>query len=175
VASANRACWHQPDVFLQPVAECKEGGLDGLLIPDSGIPQAVYSVHRAYADMTGNRVPTASTDPYVTAFATNDPAASTVQVLLGREQSCTPAVRSDCPEFSSPAPPPTDVQLRVNLPRSWPRAATVRVERIPNVTGPLPGPLPVAAVPVTLGPGWVSIPISAFADGDAYVVTVAAA
>jgi hypothetical protein len=169
VSAANRSCWHAPDVAGQMVAECAEGGLDGLFIPESGLPQAGYLVHEVYANMTGSRLAAGSTDANVSGFATE--AGTTIQVLVGRHQSCTPQVRVDCKQQASAVPGPVNVQIQMRVP--WRRPSyTVQVERIPNVTGPVLAPTIVSWQGQGAVGGVVPVAISGFADGDAYLVTL---
>jgi hypothetical protein len=176
VDQANRACWHSPNVFGQLKSECSEGALDGLILGASSLlPQAVYSVHRAYAGMTGQRAVISSTDGNnLSAFATRDDGAGTVKVLIGRHQSCTAAVRVDCHEPLSATPAPSDVTLQIDVP--WAAAlATLEVDRIANTTGVMLGAQPVSLQLVTTGQGPIALTIGGFADGDAYMVTLSSA
>jgi len=172
VAEASRACWHEPDVFGNSIAECNEGGLDGLLQPGSGLPQDLYWVHAAYGSMTGDRVATTSTDPNVSAYATYDPTTGTIAVLVGRHASCTAAVRVDCTEPASATPPPEPVVVQIRTPRGW-VAASVETSQIANTPGPQAPPV---AVPAGVLPAsQLDIPLggsTGFVDGDAYGITV---
>jgi hypothetical protein len=171
VDQADRACWHSPNVYGQNYSECAQGSLDGLLLGGTGfLPEAVYSVHSAYAAMTGQRVATSSTDPFISAFATRDDSAGAVKVLVGSHATCTPAVRVDCHQ-QSPTPPPAAVVLQLDVP--WTATpATLEIDRIPNQTGVLLAATPVSVQLVTVGPGPIQVPIDGFADGEAYVVTL---
>ena len=154
VSAANRACWSRPPAIPN---ECFDGGLDGLLVPGSGRPAAVYWVHAAYAQMTGERLPTASPDATVSAFATER--GSTVRILVGRHVSCSVTNQGSCAP-SAPVPP-----AKVTLRGSW-RTVRVSVQRIPASAGAMASP-PVMTF-VTTGP----IVLPAVADGDAYLVTL---
>jgi hypothetical protein len=171
---ANRACWHADDVYGHFVAECSEGGLDGLFVPGSGLPQPPYWVHRAYADMgSGQRLATASSDGNLTSIGTRDDTSHTVRILVGRHQSCTPAVQNDCNQSPSATPAPADTTLRVTLPASWAAtSAIVSVQQIPDVSGVLAGPIPVVTQTVAVGSAPVQVALPGFADGDAYSVTI---
>lgn len=169
VDAADRACWHGTDLTGNRVSECREG-LDGLFVPGTSLPQAVYSVHRAYASMTGYKVPTSTTDRTLTALATIDYSSRTVQVLVGRHASCTPEVRTDC-HRPGQTPLPAPVQVELDLP--WTSSlVTANVARIPNVPGPMLGPAPALAQTLSLVPGPVVVSLPLFADGDAYIITV---
>jgi hypothetical protein len=169
VSSADRSCWHGPDLTGQWVAECNEGGLDGLFIPNSGLPQALYWVHRAYAGMTGNRVATSSSDGSVSAIATSG--GPSVDVLVGRHVTCTPEIRVDCPSTSPKTPAPVDVEVDVTLPWSGGQAFA-EVQRIPNLPGVLPAPLPVAYEAAPVAGGVAHVLLSGFVDGDAYQISL---
>jgi hypothetical protein len=173
VDQADLACWHSPNVYGQLKSECSEGALDGLIIGASSLlPQAVYSVHRAYAAMTGQRAVTSSTDPNnLSAFATRDDGSGTLKVLIGRHQSCTPAVRVDCQQPLSATPPAANVTLQLDVP--WSAAlATLEVDRIANTTGVVLAPQPVSLQVVSTGQGPIAVSIPGFVDGDAYLVTL---
>jgi hypothetical protein len=65
---------------------------------------------------------------------------------------------------------PANVVVTVDYPYAA-SSVSVSVEHIPNSSGPVAEPTPwKETLPVSNGT--VSIPISAFADGDAYAVTV---
>jgi hypothetical protein len=175
VDSADRACWHGTELTLQRISECREG-LDGLLIPGTNVPQAVYWVHRAYAAMGGHKVAVSTNDPgnraypTVSAFATIDYASRTMQVLVGRHATCTPAIRDDCRRDKS-TPPPTAVQIELDVPWSS-TLATAQVQQIPNVPGPVTGPVPALNETIRIGAGPLVVRLPAFNDGDAYTITV---
>ena len=169
VAEAATGCWHEIDASGKPASECSEGSVDGLFQPGSGQPQDLYWVHAAYAQMLGTRVATSSTDPALSAYATYDAATSTVQVLLGRHVSCTPAVRAECPEPVWQTPAPEHVTLRVKGPSGW-TAVIATSQRIPNVPGPMSMP-PTLDDGTFLAPN-IAIPVGRFADGDAYAYTI---
>jgi hypothetical protein len=158
VAQANRACWHAPNVYGVNYSECTEGALDGLVVGESSIlTQPIYSVHRAYATMTGQRVATSSTDRYVAAFATRDDSAGTVRVLIGR--------------FAPSSAPPEALDVQLDIP--WTSTpSTIEVDRIPNQTGALLAPIPVSLTSVTIGGAAIQVPINDVVSGDAYVITV---
>jgi hypothetical protein len=164
VAEATRACWHQPDLSGKEMAECNEGGLDGLLQPGSGLPEDLYWVHWAYGQMAGQRIYSSSTDPNLSAYATYNALTGEIQILLGRHASCTAAVRVDCTEPASATPPPERVVVLVKTPAGW-AAVDTSVLRIANTPGPM--------FPSYLGDQTLPVPTSGgFADGDAYALTV---
>jgi hypothetical protein len=173
IAQAGRACWHDIDVAGKSIAECSEGGLDGLVQPGSGKPEDLYWLYLAYAQMGGVRLATSSSSPTVSAFATIDRSTGTLRVLVGRHVSCTPAVRISCTQPTAPAPAPIPITLRVLQPSGY-STAVVSVTRIPNVAGPMlpPGP---EAVPQLQTIANLTVPLHGGAgiqDGDAYSVTL---
>jgi hypothetical protein len=175
VNGANRACWHQDDVSGHYVSDCGHGGVDGLFLPGSGLPQAPYWVHRAYADMTGLRVATASNDGAVTGLAASDDGQRTLRVLVGRHQSCDPTVHNICGEPTSAVPAPADITLRVTLPPKWnATTATVTATRIPDVNGILLAPVPTIAQSISFGPRGGQLTLPGVIDGDAYSLTISA-
>ena len=173
VDGANVACWHSPSLEGQRLEECHHGALDGLFIPGSGLPTAVYAVHRFYAAMTGVRLATSTTDTTVTGFATRDDTKRTMLVMVGRHQTCTPDVRVDCTEPTPPTPPPNSVDLHISVPYAV-SAVSVTLQQVANHTGVDFGPVTIWSQTIPVGPGPVVVPIRDFADGDAYLVTLAA-
>jgi hypothetical protein len=132
-------------------------------------------VHRAYADMTGLRVATASNDGAVTGLAASDDGQRTLRVLVGRHQSCDPTVHNICGEPTSAVPAPADVTLRVTLPPKWnATTATVTATRIPDVNGILLAPVPTIAQSISFGPRGGQLTLPGVIDGDAYSLTISA-
>jgi hypothetical protein len=162
VNQANHSCWGG--------VECFEPALDGLLTPDGTQTRAVYWVAAAYGAMTGRRVPVSTTQDGVTGFATFDPATSTVRLLLGRHVSCTARTNPYCEEPASATPGPVGVAVTIKIASS--NRQQVTIARIPDVSGPLGLPQQVSTTTVTPTQGVVEVPIPAFADGDAYVITL---
>jgi len=173
VAEATRSCWHEDDSQGKMVADCYDGSLDGLFQPGSGDPQDLYWVDRFYAEMTGLRLASSSTDGTVSVFSTLDSSSNTLRVLVGRHVSCTAAVRTECDEPVSDTPGPVPTTLQIALPASY-SSAVVTVTRIGNVVGPM---YPTIITAATLMSGsTLNIPIGTttggLADGDAYSVTL---
>ena len=150
---------------------CNAGSLDGLLADDGSTPRAPYWVQLAYATMTGTRAATWSSVPHLSAFATRASAVGPVQVLLGRHQSCTPAVNPLCPDPESATPGPVNLTLVVKVPGGN-RTAVAIVQRIPNQSGGVLLPPTPRTLTVAVRGGQALIPIPSFADGEAYSVTV---
>jgi hypothetical protein len=164
VDQANRSCWGG--------VECFEPALDGLLTPDGTQTRAVYWVAAAYGTMTGRRVPVSTTQDGVTGFATFDPATSTVRVLLGRHESCTAQTNPYCDQPATATPGSVAVAVTIKIASR--NGQRVAVARIPNVSGPLGLPQQVSTTTVLPAQGVVTVPLPAFADGDAYVITLSA-
>jgi hypothetical protein len=162
VDQANRSCWGG--------VECFEPALDGLLTPDGTQTRAVYWVAAAYGTMTGRRVPVSTTQDGVTGFATFDPATSTVRVLLGRHESCTAQTNPYCDQPATATPAPVAVVATIKI--ATRNGLRVAVARIPNVSGPVGLPQQVSTTSVLPARGVVTVPLPAFADGDAYVITL---
>ena len=158
------------------------GTLDGLFSsPCLGSqalqPNGNYWVYRYYAGMNGERVTSDTSDQTLTAFATKNDAAQEMQVLVGRHETCTPAANPfDCsPESKDdiamlPVPAPAMASITVRYPYT-PTSVRVSIAHIPNSSGPVGQPNPVTQM-LPVANGMVTIPISAFADGDAYTITI---
>lgn len=195
VDEANRTCWNEEDQEGNSYNECSgppcpgssapasSGTLDGLFTsPCLGggaalAPDGNYWVYRYYADMTGERVNTDTSDQTVTALATKTDATQQMQILVGRHETCTPQQNpDDCSPESKldlamlPTPAPANVVMTVDYPYSA-TVVNVSIEHIPNSSGPVSQPAPsTETLPVT--GGVLTIPIAGFADGDAYAVTI---
>lgn len=180
VDQANRACWQETSGTTS-YSECTKGSLDGLFTPtldgqQSEQPQANYWVYRFYAGMQGDVLTTSTSDNTVTALATNDPTAQTIELLVGRHKSCTAAVNPDCTTANAPevGAIPTPAPATVSIAVAYPYAAstvTATITDIPNVRGAVSQPVSTTlSLPVTNGT--VTIPLTAFADGDAYTVVL---
>lgn len=192
VDQANRACWIEKTGITeagQSYSECGYGSVDGLFTstldtPSStnGLtdapsqPDANYWVYRFYAGMTGNLLPTTTSDNTVTALATNDSSTQTMSILLGRHKSCTPSVNVDCtttlaPETAAiPTPPSTPVSVSVAYPYSA-TSVTASIADVPNQRGPVSQPVAQQqTLPVVNGTVTISLP--AVSDGDAYTISL---
>jgi hypothetical protein len=200
----SRSCWQLQegtsvnDGCFGPAPGHASGRLDGLLTNGTvQNPKAAYWVHRFYADMTGTRVATTTSDPQfghgppddgthtsadiTSAFATRDDATSTVRTMVGRHYSCTPASNALCAggirqwDSYRPVAPTAPGAVLVK----WPYASgsvNVTVKRIPNtdVQGPLAsGPVAVSTTTATAVSGQdLRVDLGSVADGEAYTVTV---
>jgi len=80
---ANKACWEREIGDITETSECIKG-LNGIFAPDEITPQAVYWVHKFYADMKGTKLDISSSDPKIVALASKDDYTQEVQVLVGR-------------------------------------------------------------------------------------------
>jgi hypothetical protein len=172
------------------------GRLDGL-VTNNVEPKATYWVHRFYADMTGDRLATSTSDPQLghgpsedgartaaditSAFATRDDATSTVRALVGRHYSCLREANVECSSGNvrqwdgyrpvAPAAPGAVVL-------TWPYAsgpARVSVHRLPttDIQGPLAAPVEVSTTALDAVAGEaLRVDLGSFADGEAYTVTV---
>lgn len=167
VAWADRTC---AVTFNDPAAgdECSRSPstLDGLLLGD-GDPTAAYWTYRTYAAFGGRRVAVFSSTPTVSVVATRDPT-GTVRALIGRHETCTRAVNADCTDSTS-LPKPIWVPMVMAVP--WSGAASVTIQRIPNVRGPVGSPSTVSSGTVALDNGVLRLTVPDVADGDAFVVT----
>lgn len=155
VAGSERSCW-----------DGCGSSLDGLLANDGSAPRPSYWVYSFYASMRGLAVPVTSSYTAVTGTASVAPNGN-VSVLLGRHQTCTPAVNWSCPSY-----PAVPVTVNIQLPAAT--AATVTFAVIPagsNTTSPLYQLSPSqATVPVINGVATVTTP--SLHDGDAVEMTV---
>lgn len=140
--------------------------LDGLLANDGTAPRPTFWVYSFYASMTGREVPVTSTYTGVTGVASLAPNGN-VSVLLGRHQTCTPAVSWTCPSY-----PAVPVTANIQLPGA--AAATVTIAVIPagsNTTSPLYQLSPSqTTVPVVNSVATIVTP--SLHDGDAVEITV---
>ncbi len=185
-------CWSRQYKYLNVLSrewsECDKG-VDGLLMdnqdyfqPNQGqandtiTPEAIYWVYKFYNGMSGSRVVTGSPNTDLTAFATKDAGAGTVKALIGRHKRCsihTAPPRSDppCPAGGSSAVVPIQV--------TWPFSGTTvsyTLQRIPNAGNGFGGMLgtlpPPATGQVTVSEGVATVSVPAFANGDAYTLTM---
>jgi hypothetical protein len=192
VDQSNRACWMEHAGITeigQSYSECGAGSLDGLFtsiydtssatngLTDAALqPDANYWVYRFYSGMTGTLLSTTTSDNTVTALATKDDSTNTLDILIGRHKSCTPAVNVDCTTALAPEvgaiPTPAPVPLSVTV--QYPYTATsvnASIADIPNKRGPVTQPVGQSeTLPVVNGTVTVSLP--AASDGDAYTVAL---
>jgi hypothetical protein len=150
---------------------CYEPNLDRLLDSDGSTPRPGYWVVQTYAGMSGTHVATWTSDIHLSAFATKANEFGPVHVLLGRHQSCTPAVNPQCHQPLSATPAPVDLTVAVRV-GGIDRQAVAGVMRIPNVNATMPVSEAPRFVNVPVRDGVARVPVPQFADGDAYALTV---
>jgi hypothetical protein len=150
---------------------CYEPNLDRLLDSDGSTPRPGYWVVQSYAGMSGTHVATWTSDMHLSAFATKASQFGPVHVLLGRHQSCTPAVNPQCREPLSATPAPVDLTVAVRV-GGLDRQAVVSVVRIADVNATMPAPEAPHFINVPVRGGVARVPVARFADGDAYALTV---
>jgi hypothetical protein len=168
VDAAMRACWQDTGADGRTYSECDPGGLDGLLDPATGRPQAPYWVHLAYAAMTGNAVVATASGAGLSAFATTSKPG--VAALVGRHSTCTKETNVFCPRSSTPTPPPQDVRVVIKTDGSERSVLRVRVTRIDNAPHtPEPAVRTFLAPPMAGGATAFTIP--QLADGAAVSLT----
>lgn len=160
-----RACALEREGGSAPFSSCAVGALDGLLRKDERSTRPVYWVYRAYADMTGQRIP-ASSGARLSAYATRNDERGDVRVLLGRHERCSEGTSQDCKGVRDAAPADVDVEIRSPYPN---RSVSITVEQIPHGSGALREPQPVLSADVSPGE-WVSIRLDGVRDGDAFTV-----
>jgi hypothetical protein len=146
-------------------------------------PTAIYWDRVDYANMsidgTGNntiRVPVQSSAYDLTGFATKDDSTQQMWVLLGRQVEC----KAPCPsttgtvsisaDIAYPYSKTTATATVYQIPnpactRSWPQACSSQ-----QLT--LSGQTQVSNTSIAVQSGHVTVPIPAFADGDAYWITL---
>jgi hypothetical protein len=176
---ASRSCWGEKDTDGRFYGTCGEG-LNDLFLADES-PQANYWVHRAYADMTGVRVPVTGSDTVTSAFATRDSAAQEVRVLVGRHQQRCQIGADPATELctSNPADDaaPADVEVAVKVPFAA-SSLQLLVQRIPSPTGHqvgLAAPITVQSTTVAVTGGVATVTIPGYADGEAYTIRLGVA
>lgn len=165
VASAGRSCW---------LADCWRPDLDGLLTPDGSGTLPDYYVRSYYGAMAGTMIATDSTSDHVTSIASYDPVGRVVRVLVGRGVGYGDHARSD---LIDPAPVgPTRVSVSVKVPWS---SGSVEVAETDisgrDITTYSPAAATRRTLPITSdghGTGIVTTTIPAFADGDAWTLTL---
>ena len=190
VDQANRACWVENAGVLEigtTYDQCMAGTMDGLFtsiydtpsatngVTDQPLqPAANYWVYRFYANMSGAVLPTSTSDNSMTALATKNDATSTMDILVGRHQSCTSQVNTDCNANNAPevAYLPTPLATPATITVSYPYPATsvtASITNIPNMRGPVAQP-PAQTQMLPVTNGTVTITLPAVSDGDAYTV-----
>jgi hypothetical protein len=168
VASADRACW--------PASQCANPTLDSLLANNAVYPEPDYWVRVAYAAMSGNMIASSSNLDRVTALGSYNASTGTIAALIGRGQGCDQDAY--CESVDPYDPPAAAISATITLTVPW-HSGTVSVS-LGDIGGQnLTPAYPPVAVQSTLkispagaNSGTVTIPISSFADGDAYSLTI---
>jgi hypothetical protein len=168
VASADRACW--------PASQCANPTLDSLLANNAVYPEPDYWVRTAYAAMSGNMIASSSSLDWVTALGSYNATNQTITGLIGRGKGCDQDAYCDSVDPYDPPLAPISATITVTVP--W-RSGTVNVG-LADIAGqnitPIYQPIPVTSTlkisPTGPNSGTVTIPISSFADGDAYSLTI---
>lgn len=160
-----RACALERDDGSKPYSSCAVGALDGLLAKDERSTRPVFWVYRAYADMTGHRIP-ATAGARISGYATRDDGRREVRVLLGRHERCSEANSPDCRGVRDAAPADVDVEIRSPY-RDQP--VHVTLEQIPYGSGALRQPRALFSVDVEPSE-WVSVRLDGTRDGDAFTI-----
>ncbi|HWE66478.1 MAG TPA: hypothetical protein VG298_07525 [Acidimicrobiales bacterium] len=167
VNSASRACWSN---------NCMSPTLDGLLGSDGVTPQNSYWDRMIYASMSGNMVTTTSTSDFVSALGSYDSTTGAVTGLIGRGVGCNQESWCTTTWPSSTLAAPTAVTVTVTVPWSS-GTAKISLTDVPGQTiGNTPAPAPVLSTapiaPTGSGTGTITVTIPAFADGDAYGLSI---
>ena len=151
---------------------CFEPSLDRLLANDGETPRPGYWVVQFYANMLGQRLATWSSDAHLAAFATRLSSGSgPVQVLLGRDVTCTTAVNPLCHDPLSATPPPMNLTVAVRL-GGGNRSAVVAIEHFPDADRTMLLPEAPRFVTVPVVDGIARVPVNNFTDGEAYALTI---
>lgn len=168
---ASRACWEREIGDTTLTSECVKG-LNGVFTEDEKTPQAIYWVHKFYADMKGTKLTVNSSEPKIVALASTDNESKIIQVLIGR-YSCG-QTNSWC-NFSASAVsdiPFSPINLEIVL-YDYPYASnslstSITIEKIPFSYGsvPLPQPIRSQSYNLNLQNNNLVIPISDFGDGE---------
>ena len=167
---ANRACWEREIGDMALTSECVKG-LNGVFAEDEKTPQAVYWVHKYYADMKGTKLYVNSLEPKVVALASKVDDSESIQIMVGR-YSCG-QTNAWC-NFSPSAVPDTPfspINLEIVLddyPYVDVTSVKVSTEKIPFFYGSVNLPRPQMLEPYSLvvKNNTISILISNFGDGE---------
>jgi hypothetical protein len=166
---ANRSCWS-----LGGSNYCN-GGLNGLLMPDTATPQALYWVHRAYADMDGKtRLDVSAGDDHTVALASKDSASKEIRILAGRYCHTGDRTWLSCYDPTLQKGPNGDVQFLLTHNTDL-DSVLLEIYKIPssdNVPKALLQPLLVSRRTLRVVDGVLSFMIYDFADEDAYSIII---
>jgi hypothetical protein len=173
---ANHSCWDvnndgpsYSSCLSGQWGAADEDAADGLFFRDGWSKRSTYWVHQRYGNMTGTRTSAVSADAQgLSAFATRS--GSQHKVLVARHVGCHNSVDPNCPVTLPPAATAAgEVRVKVSTAAS---TIAVKVERIPDVTGPMTAPTVDFNGTYAVVAGVVTIPLAAIADGDAFAITV---
>lgn len=135
-------------------------GFSGMLLKDNVTPQPLYWAYKAYADMSGVRISSETSDIATVAIASKDDAKKELRILAGKY---------DVGVKSGP------VTIVVNNYPYGGASAKVEISRIPNM-GNTPKALPSLPSPekrtLTINNKVLSITIDNFSSGEAYSIIV---
>ena len=138
-------CWH---------------GFSGMLLKDNVTPQPVYWAYKAYADMTGVRISSETSDIATVAIASRDDAKKELRILAGKYNV---GVKSGA------------VTIVVNNFPYNSNSVEAVISRIPNM-GNTPKALPTLPSPekrtITINSKILTITIDNFSSGEAYSITL---
>lgn len=163
---ANRACWDASSDGVTQWSNCW-AGINGMLMDDNITPQAIYWVHKFYADLLGSiQLKTISTDSKTIAISGKMNSSKTLMVLVGR--------------YGGDSRSSTDVELKIT---GYPYSASgttskVKLQwwRVPKPTHsaqPLLSPIQLTTMTKKVNAlKTVSIFIPNFVDGDAYLLVI---
>jgi len=165
VDQANRACYER----------CMDGG-DSLLDPaDNQTPRMTYWGRLAYAQMTGNRATTTTSQRDTTAMTSVNSAAKKLTTIITRHHGCSVGGNSACPSGSFVTPTASGaLSLALRLPSSAAgQRATVSVTTLGATVADAPTkPAATVSTVKVNSSSRATVPLSSLADGAAYVVTV---
>jgi xylan 1,4-beta-xylosidase len=167
--AAARSCW--PDSTGQ--SNCSNNTLDGLLEPHTWLPRSAWWATKAYADGTGSRRLTRSSDDYLVGLASaRSDLPHHAQLLVAHLE------RRPVPKHGNRRRVDVDITLRALGRLPWlrrRRALRVQIERFPN-TGeqPLPAPWRRAGVTRPIKHGTARLTLHHVALHEAYRLRIGA-
>ncbi len=158
----NRACWPVSD-GITSWNTCNIGW-NGLFWHDGMSPLPLYWTHRAYAEMSGNKLSTfSSNDTTFSVLACNDVINQEIRVLTGRHKSNL---------WSSPAAPESVMLTVSNYPYLSNGTIPIIIQKIrgQNIYSPLSQPELISDGNATVTSGTIIITIPDYCDGDVYYI-----
>ena len=161
----SHACWNEFD-GTNSWSNC-QFGLNGLFMWDNITPQPNYWVHRAYAELTSERVLTNSSHLKTVALASKVNALQEMKIIAGRY---------DNPNLGSHNVS-ANVEIKIiNYPYCTNCSMPLTIQRIPsnnvNYSIPLNSPITTFTGNVTFVGDSASVFINGFVDGDVYIIYV---